>query len=154
MKSKRHELILNIIASADIETQEELAAALEQHGVKVTQATVSRDIKSLGLIKVPGNSGVYKYAVAAPVQEEVEKLDRHMRIFRDTVLSLNDAGNLIVLKTISASAQTAAEAIDNLSWPEIIGTIAGDNTVLVIVKNIEDVADVMNRFEKLTGKQY
>lgn len=150
MKSKRQALILDIIEHNDLDTQEELALELEKNGVKVTQATISRDIKELSLIKVPDAKGGYKYAAAK--QGEKSALDRHLRIFRDTVTNITDAGNLIVLKTISASAQAAAEIIDNLSWPEIVGTIAGDNTVLVIVKNIEDVSDVMAKFLEMTGK--
>ena len=150
MKSKRQALILNLIAEKDIETQEDLALELEKNGVKVTQATISRDIKELCLIKVPGENGGYKYA--ASNQPDKISPDRHLRMFRDTVTSVNDAGNLIVLKTISASAQPTAEIIDNLNWSEIVGTIAGDNTVLVIIKNIEDVSDVMARFERMTGK--
>ncbi len=150
MKSKRQALILEIIAQNDIETQEELAQKLESRGVKVTQATISRDIKELSLIKVPANNGGYKYAYTN--QNAKPPLDRHMRIFRDTVLSVNEAGNLVILKTISASAQAAAEIIDNLNWPEIVGTIAGDNTVLVIVKNIEDVTDIIAKFCALAGK--
>ena len=151
MKTKRQALILSIISEYEIETQDELAAKLEQKGIKVTQATISRDIKELSLIKVPGSNDGYKYAVAS--QSEEITADRHLRIFRDTVTAINDAGNLIVLKTISASAQAAAEIVDNLSWPEIVGTIAGDNTVLVIVKNIEDVSEVIARFNSLLGKK-
>ena len=150
MKTKRHSLILDAIAGSDIETQEELAAELEKKGVRVTQATISRDIKELGLIKVQDGNGGYKYAAAE--QSKKTLLDRRMRIFRDTVTSINDAGNLIVLKTITASAQAAAEIIDNLNLPEIVGTIAGDNTVLVIVKNIEDVSEVMEKLSALVGK--
>lgn len=150
MKSKRQALILDIIEHNDLDTQEELALELEKNGVKVTQATISRDIKELSLIKVPDAKGGYKYAAAK--SGEKNALDRHLRIFRDTVTSITDAGNLVVLKTISASAQAAAEIIDNLNWPEIVGTIAGDNTVLVIVKNIEDVSDVMARFADMAGR--
>ena len=149
MKSKRHALILDIIANNEIETQEELAQQLEQNGIRVTQATISRDIKELMLIKVASAGGGYKYAAADSSPKHA--MDRHMRIFSDTVLSINNAGNLIVLKTISASAQAAAETLDNLNWPEIVGTIAGDNTVLAIVKNIEDVSDVMKRLSALIG---
>ncbi len=149
MKAKRHALILELISKNNIETQEDLANLLESSGVKVTQATVSRDIKELKLIKVPGANGGYKYAAAE--REERNEADRHMRIFQDTVLSITDAGNLLVLKTISASAQSAAEAIDQLNWPEIVGTIAGDNTVLVIIKNIEDVALISEKLNALIG---
>ena len=151
MKSKRHALILEIIATKDIETQEELANELNARGVKVTQATVSRDIKELKLIKLLSENGVYKYA--ATEKNEASPNDRYMRYFAETVVSIAGAGNLIVIKTITASAQTAAEAVDNLKWPEIIGTIAGENTVLVIVQNIEDVEDIIERFEALTGKK-
>ena len=149
MKNERHSAILELISERRISTQDELAAALKESGFPVTQATISRDIKELMLIKVASAGGGYKYAAADSSPKHA--MDRHMRIFSDTVLSINNAGNLIVLKTISASAQAAAETLDNLNWPEIVGTIAGDNTVLAIVKNIEDVSDVMKRLSALIG---
>ncbi|MBR4235870.1 MAG: arginine repressor [Clostridia bacterium] len=151
MKSKRHALIFEIIAAKDIETQEELADELRLCGVDVTQATVSRDIKELRLVKVLSANGTYKYAPAD--RSDTTSSDRYLRIFSEAVLSIRSAGNLIVLKTMTASAQTAAEVIDNLDWPEIIGTIAGDNTVLVIVQNIEDVDETIQKFRNLTGKR-
>lgn len=150
MKTKRHALILEIITSTDIETQEELASQLQQKGINVTQATVSRDIKELRLIKVLTEKGTYKYAAAERTEKNTD--DRYVRFFRETVVSIVGAGNLVVIKTITASAQTAAEAVDNLKWPEVVGTIAGENTVIAIVKNIEDVDDVIERFKALTGK--
>ena len=151
MKSKRQALILEIISAQDVETQEELANRLRAHGIDVTQATVSRDIKELRLIKVPAADGNYKYA--SPEKEETAPADRYMRILSETILSTDCAGNIIVIKTMTASAQTVAEIVDNLKWEEIIGTIAGDNTVLVIVKNPEDTQDVIDRFQSITGRK-
>ncbi|MBQ3168422.1 MAG: arginine repressor [Clostridia bacterium] len=151
MKTMRHAMILEIIEAKNIETQEELAEELRHHGVNVTQATVSRDIKELRLLKVLSDNGGYRYATAERAEKGIN--DRFIRIFSESVMSIAGAGNLIVLKTLSASAPSAAEAIDSLKWPEIIGTIAGDNTILVIIKNIEDVDEVISRFRELIGNR-
>ena len=147
MKSVRHDLILDIIDKKDIETQEELAAELKAHGVKVTQATVSRDIKELRLLKVLSENGGYKYATAERAEKGMS--ERFIRILTESVMSIESAMNLIVIKTISASAQAAAEAIDSLKWPELLGTIAGDNTILVIARSQEAVETVVSRFHAL-----
>ena len=140
MKSVRHDLILDIIDKKDIETQEELAAELKARGVKVTQATVSRDIKELRLLKVLSENGGYKYATAERAEKGMS--ERFIRILAESVMSIESAMNLIVIKTISASAQAAAEAIDSLKWPELLGTIAGDNTILVIARSEEAVENL------------
>ncbi|HIQ83645.1 MAG TPA: arginine repressor [Candidatus Pullichristensenella stercorigallinarum] len=147
MKSVRHDLILDIIDKKDIETQEELAAELKARGVKVTQATVSRDIKELRLLKVLSENGGYKYATAERAEKGMS--ERFIRILAESVMSIESAMNLIVIKTISASAQAAAEAIDSLKWPELLGTIAGDNTILVIARSEEAVENVVSRFHAL-----
>ena len=147
MKSVRHDLILDIIDKKDIETQEELAAELKARGVKVTQATVSRDIKELRLLKVLSENGGYKYATAERAEKGMS--ERFIRILAESVMSIESAVNLIVIKTISASAQAAAEAIDSLKWPELLGTIAGDNTSLVIARSEEAVESVVSRFHAL-----
>ena len=147
MKSVRHDLILDIIDKKDIETQEELAAELKARGVKVTQATVSRDIKELRLLKVLSENGGYKYATAERAEKGMS--ERFIRILAESVLTIESAVNLIVIKTISASAQAAAEAIDSLKWPELLGTIAGDNTILVIARSEEAVENVVSRFHAL-----
>ena len=147
MKSVRHDLILDIIDKKDIETQEELAAELKARGVKVTQATVSRDIKELRLLKVLSENGGYKYATAERAEKGMS--ERFIRILAESVMSIESAVNLIVIKTISASAQAAAEAIDSLKWPELLGTIAGDNTILVIARSEEAVENVVSRFHAL-----
>ena len=147
MKSVRHDLILDIIDKKDIETQEELAAELKARGVKVTQATVSRDIKELRLLKALSENGGYKYATAERAEKGMS--ERFIRILAESVMSIESAVNLIVIKTISASAQAAAEAIDSLKWPELLGTIAGDNTILVIARSEDAVESVVSRFHAL-----
>ncbi|HHY82041.1 MAG TPA: arginine repressor [Clostridiales bacterium] len=150
MKYERHALILKLIEEKDIETQEELAAELRNNGMDVTQATVSRDIKELRLVKVMGKSGKYKYAVMDRTEPELS--DRLFRVFSESVISMDHANNLIVIKTIVAGAQAAASAIDAMNWPEIIGCIAGDDTILVVVRENDLVNDVMKRFSKLMRK--
>jgi len=147
MKLNRQAMILSIIEEKDIETQEELAEELRNRGIEVTQATVSRDIKELRLVKVLAPSGVYKYA--AMDKGEPGVADRLIRVFAESVISLDYANNLIVIKTISAGAMAAAAAIDAQDWPEILGCIAGDDTILVVVRNNELVHEVMERFNKL-----
>lgn len=147
MKSIRHAMILEIIENMEIETQGDLADELNRHGVKVTQATVSRDIKDLKLVKVISESGGYKYAL--PDRKEKGINDRLIRIFSESVLSVTAAENIVVLKTLTGSASAAAETVDSLHWPEIVGTLAGDNTIFVVVQNKETVDDVVNRFRAL-----
>jgi len=151
LKTMRHAMILEIIESKDIETQEELAEELKNHGVHVTQATVSRDIKELRLLKVLAENGGYKYATAERAEKGMS--ERFIRIFSESVLSIVGAKNLIVIKTLPASANAAAEAIDSLKWPEIIGCIAGDNTILVVAQSDEVVETVIGRFRSLMTKK-
>jgi transcriptional regulator of arginine metabolism len=147
MKFNRHALILHIINEKDIETQEELAEELKNHGIEVTQATVSRDIKELRLVKVLSPSGIYKYA--AIEKEDTSYSEKLIRVFSESVISIDYSNNLIVIKTISASAMGAAAAIDALNWKEIVGCIAGDDTILVVVRSNELVKEVVSRFNKL-----
>lgn len=147
MKSTRHSLILEIIEQKDIETQEELAEKLKRRGVKVTQATVSRDIKELRLLKVLSDHGGYKYATVERAEKGMS--ERFIRILSESVISLDNVGNLIVIKTLSASANAAAEAIDSMKWSEVLGSIAGDNTILVIARSEEAVESLMARFNTL-----
>lgn len=147
MKAARHSMIMEIIRNNEIETQEQLCLELLKAGIQVTQATVSRDIKELRLVKVMASSGKYCYAIMDA--EKNPMLKRFMRIFSETVISIVHTGNQIVIKTISASAGATAEAIDSLNWPEVLGTIAGDNTLLVIVNSAKNVKDVIDRFNSL-----
>ena len=148
MKSKRQNEIIEIISTADIETQEELAAALRERGYPITQATVSRDIRELRLIKVTSKSGGYKYA--KPVRHEVAVSERLTRILADSLIHVEAAANLIVVKTLSGSANVAAEALDNLGWAEIIGTIAGDNTIFIAAKSNDEADNITARIRKMT----
>lgn len=150
MKSARHNLILEIIDKKDIETQEELAEELKNHGVKVTQATVSRDIKELRLLKVLSEHGGYKYATVERAEKGMS--DRFIRILTESVISMEAVGNLMVIKTLAASANAACEAIDSMKWNEILGTIAGDNTLLIIGRSPEAIETVQGRFLGLMKK--
>ena len=147
MKNARQTAILSIIEQNDIETQEELAGKLRDMGIVVTQATVSRDIKELRLLKVLSGSGGYKYATADKAEHGLS--ERFVRMFKDSVLSVSSAGNIVVLKTLSGSANVAGEAIDSMRLPEILGTMAGDNTILVIVQNETEAAQAVKRFQDM-----
>ena len=147
MKNDRQNLIRDIIREKPVRTQAELAEELEARGMRVTQATLSRDIRSMHLVKVQGEDGESRYA---PGEREDQGLsDRLTRILRDSVISMDSAGNLAVIRTLSGSAHVAAEAIDTAEWPEVMGTIAGDNTILVIVRSEEKVADLRAHFSAI-----
>ena len=150
MKSVRHNLILEIIENKDIETQEELAEELKRRNVKVTQATVSRDIKELRLLKVLAEGGRYKYDTVERAEKGMS--DRFIRILSESILSVDSAGNLIVSKTITASANAGCEAIDSMKWPEVLGTIAGDNTILIIARSEAAVDTLLQKFDNLIKK--
>ncbi|HPT77897.1 MAG TPA: arginine repressor [Candidatus Atribacteria bacterium] len=149
MKNKRQAQILKIINEKDIETQEELAEELKKLGMNITQATISRDIKELRLVKVLTPSGIYKYA---PLERsDNTTFDRLIRVFSESVISIEHTNNLIVIKTIAAGAQAAASAIDAMNWSEVLGCIAGDDTILVIVRDNSMVEEVLRRFSKMRG---
>jgi transcriptional regulator of arginine metabolism len=151
MKAERQQEIIRIIDSNEIETQEELARHLREKGYKVTQATVSRDIKELRLIKVSGQQSTYCYA--RPGHRESAVSDRLIRLLSDSTTSVESAGQMIVVKTLSGSANAAAEAIDNMNWKEVLGTIAGDNTVFLVVRNGCDSSEIANRILNLVSEQ-
>ena len=144
MKANRQALIREIVESQIIQTQDELAEKLRERGMIVTQATVSRDIKEMHLLKVLSEGGIYHYATMDKGEQGVS--DRLIRMLADSVLDVSSANNLIVVRTLSGSAHVAGEALDSLKWPEVLGTIAGDNTILVIVRSNEDVDAVLKRF--------
>lgn len=147
MKSARQNAILELIRERDIETQEELAEALRKRSFKVTQATVSRDIRELRLLKALSPSGTYKYAVADKPENGLS--ERFHRIFSESVLSMAHAYNQVIIKTLPGSANVAAEMVDSLHWPEILGTLAGDNTILMIVRTAEEVDVVLRRIDEM-----
>ena len=148
MKSTRHAMILQLVQTEAIETQDELVERLRERGLVVTQATVSRDIKELRLIKVMGAKGKYQYA---SVEQEEEGLSqRFIDLFSRSVLSLTGAGNIIVIKVLAGSANVAGEAIDSLHWPGIAGCIAGDNTLFVAIHDGYDVQSIIRDFRNLS----
>ena len=132
MKDKRHKAILEIVSAGGVETQEDLGKKLEERGFRVTQATISRDIKELHLIKVQVEGGIYQYA--GNESSAVLNTEKMLRIFKETVTMAQGSGNLVVINTISGGANSAAEVVDNLDISGIIGTLAGDNTVFVAVQ--------------------
>jgi transcriptional regulator of arginine metabolism len=147
MKNARQTAILSIIEHSDIETQEELANKLREMGIIVTQATVSRDIKELRLLKVLSEHGGYKYATVERAEKGMN--DRFIRILTESIISIECVGNLMVIKTLSASASAAGEAIHSMKWGEVLGTTAGDNTLLIIGRSPEAVEILENRFNNL-----
>ncbi|WP_139904285.1 arginine repressor [Clostridium thermarum] len=147
MKVLRHAKIIEIINSKEIETQEELAEELKRCGMDVTQATVSRDIKELKLIKVLSNSGKYKYVAITPEQNFLS--NKLVNIFSQTVLYVENVENMVIIKTITGSASAAAEAIDSLNFEEIAGTIAGDNTIFIVVRGVEKAQELVKKIKKL-----
>ncbi|NLZ89767.1 MAG: arginine repressor, partial [Clostridiales bacterium] len=136
-----------LIEQQDIKTQEELAMKLRERGISVTQATISRDIKELRLLKVLTPGGGYKYATAEKAEHGVS--DRFVRMFIYSVISIGYSGNIIVFKTLSGSANVAGEAIDSMRWPEILGTLSGDNTIFVVARNAEEAPDLVDRFQEI-----
>lgn len=150
IKTVRQKRIIDIIRAKSIETQEQLAIELGLAGFAVTQATVSRDVKELGLIKVPGedNSSIY----AVPDRTAIPAKERRLkRLFVDSVQKIDHSENMVVLKTLPGEAQGVASAIDNSGWPEIIGTVAGDDTIIMVVKPKSAVPDIINRLKVLSG---
>ena len=147
MRYSRQNKIIELISSRDIGTQEELASLLRESGFEVTQATVSRDIKELQLVKVLSSDGKYKYSAAKSQDQPTS--DRFTKIFRETITSFDSSGNIVVVKTLSGCAAAAGEAIDSGGMEHIIGSIAGDNTLFLLVDKEENVPYVINRFKEM-----
>lgn len=147
MKYSRHIKILEIIKNVEVETQEELADLLKKSGFHVTQATVSRDIKELRLIKVLTQNKRYKYA--AMQQQEHFLSDRLINLFKESVLSIDYSGNIIVLKTLTGAANAAASAIDAINSTDIVGSIAGDDTIFLLVREDSKLSEVIDTFKKM-----
>jgi transcriptional regulator of arginine metabolism len=147
VKARRHQRILDIVRSKPIQTQEDLSAELAREGMSVTQATISRDIKELRLIKAPVGDGSYRYTV--PVDRNIEDINRRIeRVFREAVISVEDSDNIVVVKTLEGAAQAIGAIVDDLDWPEIVGSLAGDDTIFVVVKPADKAPEIMARFNK------
>ncbi len=150
MKKNRHAKIVEIIEKNDVETQEELANYLKDAGFDVTQATVSRDIRELKLSKVPSGSGKQKYVVL--MQEDSRLGDKFIRVLRDGFSSMDMAQNILVIKTVSGMAMAVAAALDAMKFSEIVGCIAGDDTIMVAVRTVEDTQILMDKIHTLIEK--
>ncbi|MBP3352278.1 MAG: arginine repressor [Lachnospiraceae bacterium] len=150
MKKVRHQQIVDIINKYDIETQEELAGYLKDAGFLVTQATVSRDIRELKLSKVPAGNGKQKYVVLK--QDDAHMEDRFIRVLRDGFVSMDMAQNILVVRTVSGMAMAVAAAIDALHFKEVVGCIAGDDTIMIAVRTTEDTRMLMDKIHKMTER--
>ncbi|BBB92928.1 MAG TPA: arginine repressor [Methylomusa anaerophila] len=148
MKGLRHAKIKEIVERHAIETQEELADALRKQGIEVTQATVSRDIKELMLTKVPTGEGRYRYS-SPPEHNIMLSQSRLERTFQDSVIAIDHSLNIVVLRTVQGMAPAVAYTIDYVKWPEIIGTVAGEDTIFVLVKPAEAALDIVKKFQSL-----
>ncbi|MDC4242315.1 arginine repressor [Clostridium tertium] len=147
MKSKRHNKILEIISEKEIETQEELAEELKISGFDVTQATVSRDIKILKLIKMQGASGNYRYVASSKESKDIN--DKLSSILSNAAVSVENVDKFVVVKTLTGSAMAVAEAIDTLFDTEVAGTIAGDNTIFILVRNLDKAEELVEKVRKM-----
>ena len=147
MKTKRQTKMLELIKKHDIETQEELSDYLQKEGYQVTQATVSRDIRELKLTKVAMSNGRQKYTALTEANEDLS--EKYTRVFRDAFVSMDMAQNILVIKTVSGMAMAVAAAIDAMHLHEIVGCIAGDDTIMCAVRSVDDTIAVMSRLRKL-----
>lgn len=150
MKVKRHAKIVEIISNQRVETQEELADLLNEEGFKVTQATVSRDIRDLKLTKVPTEDGRQRYAVIQGGQSEMSS--KYIRILQDGFVSMDMAQNILVVKTVAGMAMAVAAAMDAVRFPEIVGCIAGDDTIMCAVRSVDDTIVLMEKMKKLLDR--
>ncbi|OAS85206.1 MULTISPECIES: transcriptional regulator AhrC/ArgR [Metabacillus] len=143
-KGQRHIKIREIISNNDIETQDELVDLLKGMGFNVTQATVSRDIKELHLVKVPMMDGRYKYSL--PADQRFNPLQKLKRALMDAFVKIDSAGHMLVMKTLPGNANAIGALIDNLDWDEVLGTICGDDTILIICRTSQDTDSISERF--------
>ncbi|WP_164218092.1 transcriptional regulator ArgR [Virgibacillus sp. YIM 98842] len=143
-KIQRHIKIRELITENEIETQDDLVDRLKSMGYNVTQATVSRDIKELRLVKVPATSGTYKYSL--PADQKFNPLNKLKRLIMDAFVKIDHASHFIVLKTLPGNAHAIGVLIDNLDWEEIMGTICGDDTCLIICRTHTDAETIKERF--------
>ncbi len=147
MKVNRHAKIVELVSKYNIETQEELADRLREEGFQITQATVSRDIRDLKLTKVPTDAGRQKYVVLKATENALR--DKYMRIMKDGFVSMDMAMNILVIKTVSGMAMAVGAAIDEMHWHEVVGCIAGDDTIMCAVRTVEDTAVIMEKIGKI-----
>lgn len=150
MKEQRQSRILSLIQKNEIGTQEDLALSLENEGFHVTQATVSRDIRELKLTKVSAKSGGQKYVALSNVEQQVS--EKVIRVFRDAFVSIDYAGHTIVIRTLVGMGNAVAAAVDAFNIQEIIGTLAGDDTIFCLVKHEDHIEAVMEQFKNILNE--
>lgn len=147
MKKTRQTRIIELIQNENIETQEELADRLREEGYNVTQATVSRDIRELKLSKVPSGNGRQKYAIL--VHDDAHLADKYIRVLKDGFVSMDNAQNILVVRTVAGMAMAVAAAIDAMRLKEIVGSIAGDDTIMIAVRTTEETKEVMEKIREI-----
>jgi transcriptional regulator of arginine metabolism len=150
MKRNRHDKIIEIIATNVVETQEQLAALLKDAGYDVTQATVSRDIRQMKLTKQATEDGRYKYVYTTADSDVMQ--DKYVSVLKAGYVSMDVAQNLLVIKTVSGMAMALATAIDALDFPQVVGCIAGDDTIMIAIKSNEEAKEVMEELRSLMGR--
>ena len=151
MKSNRHAKIIEVINENAIGTQEELADRLNSLGFKVTQATVSRDIRDLKLTKVSTEGWRQKYALLTHEKDTVIN-EKYMRVLKDGYVSMDNAMNILVIKTVAGMAMAVAAAVDAMEWEEVVGCIAGDDTIMCAIRTIEDTKVIMDKIHDIVSK--
>lgn len=147
MKRNRQEAILRVISQYEVETQQELAQRLKEEGFEVTQATVSRDIRDIKLSKMPTGDGHQKYVRFH--NDEKHLSGKYVNVLKEGFVSIDMAQNILVVKTVSGMAMAVAAAIDAMKYPEIVGSIAGDDTIMMAVRTVEDTKSLMNQILQL-----
>ena len=147
MKLRRHEAIIDLVNNQDINTQEELMENLQKQGFKVTQATVSRDIKELRIFKALGKDGKYRYSTGG--RNALDKTSGFESLFASSVEEVDSAENIVVIKTMTGRAQAVCMSLDNIDFENIVGTIAGDDTIFVLCRNLKATEEMLNKFRKL-----
>ena len=150
MKVARHEKIKELIQQYDIDTQEELASRLNEAGFKVTQATVSRDIRALKMMKVTGKDGKSRYVILQELPTEMG--EKYTRVLHDALLTIDQGQNILVIRTVPGMAMGVAAALDALNWEEILGSIAGDDTVMCVARTLEEASSVAERLISILQK--
>lgn len=151
MKLARHRKIIELVNERVIETQEELAEQLKRSGYNVTQATVSRDIRELKLTKITDNSGKQRYGVVQ--NKSTDMNEKYIRILKDGFMSMDMAMNILVIKTVSGMAMAVAAALDAMQWSEIVGSIAGDDTIMCAVRSVDETLIVMEKIKKIVDSR-
>ena len=150
MKVARHEKIKELIQQYDIDTQEELASRLNEAGFKVTQATVSRDIRALKMMKVTGKDGKSRYVILQELPTEMG--EKYTRVLHDALLTIDQGQNILVIRTVPGMAMGVAAALDALNWEETLGSIAGDDTVMCVARTLEEASSVAERLKSILQK--